>query len=188
MNSELFIYLSEEDKKFLLNDIEENGYSKPSDLINMIRKNLNQDMDFTIVDADLIFIFDLRSNYKIFITKDEIMTREEVINKYNLTSFNLEPEQLFNNQKIEVIDNDFFIFDEENENENENKNNLKKLHNTKIYIGKNRWEDFIITFRFMRSLKFISSARIAITNSEKNKDSNYIDKIIDNVLDNNAFK
>ncbi len=181
--SELVVLLSEDDKKILTEKISNNGYDTIDELIKHLQISLNQDMDFTLIDVDTICSFDLCTNYKIFITENEIMTREEIIEKYNLTKFKLEPELLFNHQKIEVIDNDYFIFDKESETRDSN-----SLYNTKIYIGKERWKDFMITFRFMRSLLFISENRLAITDTEKNKNNEYIDKVIDQVLLNNGSK
>jgi hypothetical protein len=148
-----------------------------------ITVKLNPDLDFTSIDVDLIIMIDLRTNYKTFIIDHDILSREHVIEKYNLKKFKLEPEHLFNQQKIEVIDNDYFIFDEESETRHP-----QKLYNTKIYLGKEKWKDFMITFRFMRSLSFISETRLAIADinkySEKNKDSEYIDKVLEQVLNN----
>ena len=179
--------LSESDKNILLEHIEQHGYDTINDLTNTILKNINQDNDYTLIDTDLVIMFDLRTNYKVFITEYDIYTREQVIEKYNLTKFKLEPEQIFNNQKIEVINDDYFIFDEEIE-----QRKPQKIYNTKIYIGKEKWKDFIITFRFMRSMSFILENRLTITDSDKNKESEknketeYIDKVLERVLNNDS--
>lgn len=178
IDSELICLLSIEDQNNLKSDIDKYGYDDIKTLRSHLQKNLNSN-DYTLIDADLIITFDLHTNYSIFITENEIFNKEEVIKKFNLSAFNIEPEQLFNNQKIEVIDSDYFIFDSECENRNP-----QKLYNTKIYIGKEKWKDFMISFRFMRSLSFISKSRLSIADSkeEKIKENEYINNILDRVL------
>ena len=193
MNSELLFLLSDDDKKTLSEHIATNGYDSLKNLLDIIHKN-SMIEDYTLLDVDILITFDLRTNYKIFITENEIMTRDMIIEKYKLSRFKLEPEQLFNHQKIKVCDTDYIIFDEECE-ESGLLNNNTNLYNTKVYIGKEKWKDFMITFRFMRSLTFISETRLAITESEKNdtlinkesiknKESEYIDKVLEQVLHN----
>lgn len=192
VESELIFLLSEDDKNQLSKKLKEDGYDTPDQLRNQLLKNIQSNLEFTSIDVDIICMFDLQINYKIFITSDEILTREEVIKKYNLEKFKIEPEQLFNQQSIEVIDGDYFIFDKECENRVP-----QKIYNTKVYIGKEKWKDFMITFRFMRSLSFISDIKLSIENtneknknskenknSEENKDIRYIGKLIDQVLNN----
>lgn len=181
IDSELVSLLSDADKEILTKNINENGYDDISTLLSNMKIN-NLENDFTLIDPDILITMDLRTNYKIFITENEILKRNEVIDKYNLKQFRLEPEQLFNIQKIEVINNDYFIFDEESETRKP-----LTLYSTKIYIGKEKWKDFMITFRYMRSLSFIAKARLSIdynknNESEKNKESEYIDKILEQVI------
>jgi hypothetical protein len=184
IDSELIILLSQSDLDNLTKEISDNGYATINDLRQIMQTNLPHDLDFTAADVDIICLFDLRTNYKVFITEHEIMTREELIEKYNLNKFKLEPEQLFNLQKIDINEYDYNIFDEECEKDKK----TNKLYSTKIYIGKEKWKDFIIMFRFMRSLSFISETKLTITDSEKNKDfeknkdSEYIGKIFEQVF------
>lgn len=186
IDSELVILLSDSDKTELLNSIEKDGYYAIKDIIKSIQLNANN-QDFTLMDIDMIIIFDLHINYNMYVDEHNIYTRDQVIEKYNLDSFRLSPEQLFNHQQVEIIDSDYYIFDEECENRQP-----QKLYNTKIYIGKEKWKDFMITYRFMKSMMFISESRLAITNSEqnkeseKNKESKYIDKILERVLNNDT--
>lgn len=174
MDSDLIILLSKEDQDTLAQHINEYGYDTIKTLNDYMHKSINPDNDFTLIDVDTLITFDLRINYKIFITETEIFTREQIIEKFNLNSFKIEPELLFDHQKIEVIGDDYFMVE----------GNAEHLYNTKVYIGKDKWKDFMITFRFMRSLSFISESRLTITNSEKNKESEYIDKVLEQVLNN----
>jgi hypothetical protein len=180
--SELLELLSNDDRQYILKDIQENGYSSINDIYAMVQKNAVL-TDFTLLDADLIVMIDLKINYPLFITESQLLTRGRLIEQYNLEKFKIEPEQLFNIQCIEVIDNDYFIFDKETD-----ERHPAKLYNTKIYIGKEKWKDFMVAFRFMRSMSFMTEMRLAITesasekNKEKNKESKYIETVIEQVL------
>lgn len=185
INSELDFLLSSEDKEVLSKDIEENGYYQITDLRKQLMTHLHEGHEFSLIDVDLIIMFDLRTNYKIFITDDEVLTKEQLVSKYELNRFKIDPELLFNNQYIEVINNDYYVFDEDNESRKKHDN----IYKTKIYVGKEKWKDFLITFRLMRSLSFITEARFCIKDKTENKDCekkelNYIDKVLEQVFNN----
>jgi hypothetical protein len=179
--SELLPLLEKEDIKTLTQHITDNGYDTPNDLEQLMQKhNIHStDSNYTLIDVDLIIMFDLRTNYKIFITENEILSKDQLIDKYDFGLLKIEPESIFNNQQIEIVNSDYFIFDKEN-----NKKPVGTLYNTKIYIGKEKWKDFMVTFRFIRSMKLLSNIRSTITNkeNEEKKEINYIDKIIGQVL------
>lgn len=164
-NSELIELLSEEDSNILLHDINENGYYTPQKIITYINNN-HKNNDYTTIDVDLIISIDLYTDYKIFITENDVYTKDQVMEKFKLSSFGLNsPEILFNNQQIEVSGSDYFVFDQELNDKKPN-----KLLNTKIYIGKEKWKDFMIAFRFLRSMTFISDNIKTIQNdSSSNK-------------------
>jgi hypothetical protein len=160
--SDLVGLLSDEDKLVLLNDIKKSGYYTIQDIIRYICHNHTHD-DFTSIDADLVISIDLHTNYKVFITEHDIYTREQIMDKYNVASVGLtDPEILFNPQQIEVIDSDYFIFDQETTTRTP-----QKLLSTKVYIGKEKWKDYMVAFRFMRSMAFISNNKnlIKVNNS-----------------------
>lgn len=175
IDSELIDLISEDDSKELTSYIAEKGYDSPSDLMKYSENRYN---DYTLIDVDLVILFDLKTNYKVFITDGEIYNREQLIEKFNLVKFKFEPEQLFNHQKIEVSGNDYFLYDDENNN----KKVPTKLYNTKIYIGKERWKDFILTFKLMRSLSFIMTNNLLLTDLNKNNENKENDYIVDKVL------
>jgi hypothetical protein len=164
-HSDLINLLSDVDKHTVVNTIKRDGY----DSIDKTRKRLqsdNNNNDLTMIDVDSLIYTDLFIDYKLYITETDIFTRDEIIQKYNLVQYNIEPEDIFNIQKIIVIDNDYYIFDEETELI---KNDNQVIYNTKIYIGKEKWKDFIIMFRFSRSMnliKIINDQKL-LKNSEK---------------------
>jgi len=170
IKSELIALLSETDKTVLIETLTKNGYDTVKNLTSVIRNNSCPDIDYTSIDADLIITFDLHTDDKVFITETEIFTRDDIINKFNLSAFGLEPESIFNKQKIGVIDSDYYIIDEEDNTKAE------KVYDTKIYIGKEKWKDFMIAFRFTRSLRFISS--VQTLTDEKPKMIDFIDKLL----------
>lgn len=181
IHSELTILLSEQDNKTLTEYIVEHGYYNVQSIYDLINRNGLHGDDYTVFsDVDLIISIDLHTDTDIFIIEKAIYTRDQLIEQYKLNEFGIKPELLFINQKIEVIDDDYFIYDNENNNTDNNNVNNKQIYNTKIYIGKESWKDFVISFRFMRSISFLSKMNLAINNNdaEKNKESNYIDKLI----------
>lgn len=176
INSELVSLLSIDDKNELHRFIEQDGYYSISDINTMISKNSLSLNDVNTIDVDMIISIDLHTNDKTFMIDNEIYTRDQIISHYKLNEFKIEPEMLFEQQKIEVIGDDYHLYDN-----NTPKNNTI-IYNTKIYIGREKWKDFMISFRFMRSMSFISKMQLSITNENKDVEKNKESYIVENLL------
>ena len=176
--SELIKLLSNEDKKILQTDLNKNGYDTIECVRTSILSNNHKNNDLTYIDADSLISIDLRINYPIFITEEDVFTRDEIIEKFNINAFGIEPEQIFNQQFIEVIDSDYTIYDPEVKKSKTNDN----IYTSQIYIGKERWKDFVIMYRFRRSLSFVKEIRKTIKNNNdnsKNNDDEYISTLFE---------
>jgi hypothetical protein len=149
-NTILTQLLSNEDICVLEKELQ-SGYYDTNKLTKYIVDNCKLD-DYTLIDVDTIIIFDLHTNESIFVTENEIYTKKELIDKFNINMFEIEPEILFELQYIEVIGADYFI--------------SNKGLPTKIYIGKEAWKDFVVSFRFMRSMSFISKNKKMIKSND----------------------
>ncbi len=177
MKSELVSLLSDEDISVLNTDLNTNGYDPIEKIRSSILTNNHKYTDLTCIDVDLLIAIDLRIDYPIFITEDDVFIRDEIIDKFNFCDFGIEPEQIFNRQCIEVIDNDYTIYDPEIR-----KSKSDRIYNTQIYIGKERWKDYIVMYRFRRSLNLVNEIKKTIKNNNdesKNKDNEYITKLFE---------
>jgi hypothetical protein len=165
--SELFSILSDEEKNIIIKEIEENGHHTIKTIKDLLIIN-QKEHDYRLLDADLIALIDIKLEAPIFITENEIYFKEELIEKYKLNKFKVLAESLFEQQKIELIGDDIVIHLED-----DNKNN-NKIYNTNIYIGKEKWDEFLIMFKFMKSLSFVSE-----TNKNLLEQKNVINNLLD---------
>lgn len=157
--SELITLLSEEEKKFINDEILNNSFHTVESIKNVYAKNQKDD-NYTTLDVDLLILIDLKLNMPIFITNDNIYTAEDMISIFKLDKFKIQPESLFNKQRVEMIGDDYFIKDQE-----DTINASSVIYNTRVYIGKEKWNEFLIVYKFMKSITFIQENRPAIENN-----------------------
>lgn len=172
MNSILLTLLSADDKKIQEEKIKNEGYMCVGDIKELIKLNSHYE-NYTAIDSEMLFLIDLNINYSIFITENEVFKREDLINKFDLNIFNIEPELIFNNLYIEEKDSQFYVYDYDF---TEQINDIS-IYKTNVYIGKERWKNYLIMHGFMKSLSLIKNSQKNI-NDNKDIDGSIVNYFI----------
>lgn len=180
--------LTKAERRKLDEEIKKEGYwpiEKVRDTIrsNSIKSSLSaQGADIHHVDPELMMLIDLRVDYPVFITCDNVYTREELLEHYPFQAFKKDPEEVFVQQKIgvfppkkhamngaitEYVAHDVTSADEEfimiedmvgraaRRNYTDRRAPLR-IVKTKIYLAKDDWNDFQFASSFVRSfVKYI---------------------------------
>lgn len=163
MISELGVLLSDEDRKIVEDSIKNNGYYTIETIKDQILKVNNIYSDYTHIDVDLIITIDLYINYPIFLTESGIYTKDTMMNTYYMKDFDTTPEVIFNRLYVIVVNDEYFLYDPEEE-----KKEVDKIYPTQIYIGKERWKDYMAIYRLRNALKFLPKSSLKlIDNNEK---------------------
>ncbi len=170
--------LSEEE----LIELEKEGYwtiEAVRDFIkqNIVKESMDARGEIYELDPEILMLIDLRTNYKIFIAGDNIYTREELIECYPFQELKTVPENVFTQQEIGVFppkkwainstqweyitrdvgDEDQFIMLEDMVGKAARFNYKhqrppKKIVKTKVYFGREAWEDFSMLRRLLRGV------------------------------------
>jgi hypothetical protein len=133
-----------------------------------------------VLDADLIFDIDIRTNQPMFILPDNtVHTREELIETYPFDLFKTTPEEIFAQQELGVFpvrttsldtsgkeylvrdlgkgDGDFIMFEDligRYARENyEDRRPIEKTVKTKVFLARDGWEDFLFTTKQVRATR-----------------------------------
>lgn len=169
--------LEEEDRAILEKTLSNKGYMSIQSVREAIFTDYKSDLEK--IDDDVLLWIDTHINYPLFITKDYIYTREELLSKFPFESFATEPEQVFVQQKfvmsytklgsIVVGEPSYHDIDDENVDSvkdqilSENRRNHKtencerKEAKSNIYIGKDDWKNFKLMKRLVKGMqKFLA--------------------------------
>jgi hypothetical protein len=182
-SSDLQIYTDEENEHFTrqLLTLEEKEILKKEDIMtikdvrNIIRENtLNNTYDK--IEPDLLVAIDARINYNIYVVHDNIYTYEELCISFPFQEFNILPKSIFVRQIIVIFDDDKIeVFNEGDpiisahdmikiatdkiKSQDEVKQH-KKIINSKIFIGGEKWKDFLQLRGFFRGMVQVSGLQI----------------------------
>ena len=166
--------LSEKDKALL--DAE--GILSIENVRSLISENMVKAQESyegaSLLDPDLLILFDSRINYKIYIIDDNVYTFEELYISFPFQEFNVIPESVMVRQDIGFFTNgDTIVVDAGDEmiavddlvrlatrKHYIPKNKPEKIVNSKIYIGKEKWKDFAQLHKFFRGIARISTMQI----------------------------
>jgi len=162
MKSELKQLLSDNDQNIVEDFITKYGYYNINDIKNNILKNSNI-TNFNHIDVDTIITIDLYINYPIYITNSDIFTREIIIEKFDMNIFGVVPENIFNRLYIIVVQDEYFLYDPEVDKKGQN-----DIYPTQIYLGKEKWEDYMLVYRMHRTLKTMPNAKIKLIDNNEN--------------------
>lgn len=181
--------LSEED----LNKLNIEGFMTIDQVRDLINGNTTKNsIETGSIDPEILAMIDVRINYKIFIAKDNIYTRECLYNNYPFHEFNVKPEDIFIQQELGVFQlsngsleyiakdiDDEAIMTEDLVKMVTKKNYTQKrvpdrIVKTKIYIGKEQWDDFEVLKRFFRGINRITAAQITNAPSENAPSENVL--------------
>jgi len=146
-----------------------------------------------LADPSLMMLIDSRINYKIFVTDDNIYTREELYNHYMFLEMGVQPEAIFCQQEIGIFpprkfalredeleyqtrdvgdESVDFIMLEDLVGQETRKNYVHsrkafKIATTKVFVGKELWQDFLHTESLYRGMTRITAARLAAGNDSQ---------------------
>ncbi len=184
--------LEEEERSKLDAEIEKDGYMKIDQVRTIVAENtVKGAIEAGGLDPEIMALIDARIDYKLFIASDNIYTREELYDHFPFHEFNVQPEAIFVQQEIGIFPPRKHALKEELEyvardvgDESVDfvmiedlvgqatRANYKmrraplRIVKTKIYVGKERWEDFSLLQRFFRGAVRVAAAQIAYSGGE----------------------
>jgi len=175
------IYTNEENEEFtwqLLSEKEKEELKKEDILpINIVRgvivENCNKDA-YDKIDSDLLITIDSRINYNIYIIEDNVYTYEELCTSYPFQEFNILPNSIFTRQIIVIFDDNSIEVINDGDpiistydliklatNENDHKiKKTKSITKSKVFIGGEKWKDFLQLRGFFRGMIQVSNLQI----------------------------
>lgn len=152
---------------------------------NSVKENMDARGETYAIDPEIMILVDARTNYKVFIAGDNVYTREELYTHFPFHDLKSEPEDVFVQQEIgvfparkyamdadefEYVARDFgdetieFVMIEDMVGRAARKNYQPKrapakIVKTKIFLGKDKWEDFRLIHRFAKGVFNISGGK-----------------------------
>jgi len=144
---------------------------------NVVKESMEARGEIYALDPEVLMLIDLKTNFNVFIAGDNIYTREELVDIYPFKELNTTPENVFIQQEIGVFppkkyainskqweyiardvgDKELFIMLEDMVGQAARFNYKlqrapKKIVKTKIFFGKEAWEDFSLLRRLLRGV------------------------------------
>ena len=146
---------------------------------NSVKETQNARGDNCILDPELLMLLDVRIDYPVFVAGDNAFAREDIYAHYALDAFGQTPESLFAQQEIGVFPAKSSALDAATQREyvardvgdpeefvmvedlvgratrpgyGEARAPLRVVK-TKVFLGKDRWEDFSMMARFVRGFR-----------------------------------
>ena len=145
---------------------------------NTVKESMDARGETYAIDPEFMMVIDTRTNYKVFIAGDNVYTREELYEHLPFHDLGTDPESVFVQQEIGVfparkyaLDSDEFEYvardvgDETVEfvmiedmvgqaaRKNYKSNRAPvKIVKTKIYLGKEKWDDFCLVHRVAKGI------------------------------------
>ena len=128
------------------------------------------------IDPNLLIEIDSRINYNIYIVDDNIYSHDELCIAYPFQEFNILPSSIFIRQLIVLFKNDSIEVINEGDQIITSTDTLnlvsqkiktaseiiqaKKIVNSKIFVGKEKWKDFLQMSGFFRGMIQVSNLQI----------------------------
>jgi hypothetical protein len=178
------IYTDEENEQFTRQLLSEKdrvdlNILEISAIRNIIIENSNRD-SYDKIDPDLLIAVDSRINYNIYIIEDNIYTYEELCTVYPFQEFNISPDSIFIRQIIIIFDNNLVEVINEGDPIISTYDLVKlatantvtieaaakdikrptKIIKSKIFIGGEKWKDFLQLRGFFRGMIQVSNLQI----------------------------
>lgn len=152
---------------------------------NTVKESMDARGETYAIDPEIMMVIDARTNYKVFIVGDNVYTREELYAHLPFHDLKAEPENVFVQQEIGVFparkyamdDDEFeyvardlgddtigFVMIEDMVGSVTRKNYKAKrapvkIVKTKVFLGKEKWEDFCMIHRFAKGVVNISGGK-----------------------------
>ena len=170
---------SEEEKKILKND----GILTIEYVRKIIIENSTRDT-YDKLDSDLLIFIDSRINYNIYLVEDNIYTYEDLCIAFPFKEFNISPESIFIRQILVIFNEEednkdkIEIFNEGDpiiatydlvkiatgkitlNNAHKDIKIPKRVIRSKIFIGGDKWNDFLQLRGFFRGMVQVSNLQI----------------------------
>jgi len=177
------IYTDEENNTFsrqLLSEDELESIKKEELLtIEQVRSIISDNCSintYNNVDLDILIAIDSRINYNIYLVEDNVYTYNELCISYPFQELNILPESIFIRQIVVIFENGLMeVFNDDSAKISShdlikiaNKkitseseiNSVKKIVKTKIFIGGEKWKDFLQIRGFFRGIISVSNLQI----------------------------
>ena len=179
--------LTDDERRLLDADIEHEGYLTIAQVRAIVAENTAKgSVESAGLDPEVMALLDARINYKIFVAGDNIYTREDLYDHYPFHEFGVQPEAVFAQQELgvfeprkhamtpgelEYVARDVgdetveFVMVEDLVGRAARKDYKPwrtplRVVKTKIYVGKERWEDFALLQRFFRGAARVAAAQV----------------------------
>ena len=136
-----------------------NMFLTPDEVRKIIIDNSVKNSVISSIDPELMITIDGRMDFKLFIAGGEIYTREQLYDMFPFHEFNTQPEAVFASQIIGIFQKngppEFLSRDSDDESTFYNIAGDQlpvKVVKTKIYFGRERWEDFVLMHKMARGV------------------------------------
>jgi hypothetical protein len=169
--------LSEDEKRRLDRDIETRGFTPIEDVRRVVAENcVKGSVAAGGLDPEVLALLDTMINYKIFIADDTLYTREELHVHYPFHEFGVQPEDVFAQQELGVFELaapargatfEYVVRDAGDESIpfapvadllRARAREPDRVVKTKVYVGKERWQDFLLLQRVYRGAVRVAAA------------------------------
>ena len=175
--------LSGTDQATLDKEILDSGYLTPKHVRSLIAENCTREqLESGGLDPEFLILIDSRINYKLFIAGDSIYTREELYANFPFYEFGVQPEAVFVAQEIGVFEQrnskgadkapDYALRDAGDLRLDFSPaedlvraacggpapRKAQRIVQTKVFVGRDAWDDFLLQMRFYRGAVRIAAA------------------------------
>jgi hypothetical protein len=171
----------------LKKDVGNNGYMTIEQVRDFFKLNVAKESqesrgELYVLDPEMMLLVDTRTNYRIFVSGDNVYTRQELMDNFPFKAFKTTPERVFVQQEVGVFppkkyavsknkneyiardvgDPEEFIMIEDMVGKAVYKNyTLRRaplrVVKTKVFLGREDWDDFKMMRRFVTSFqKFVA--------------------------------
>ena len=178
-------------------EIAKNGFMPINKVREYIQQNTTKECQDSrgenlMIDPEILMMLDIRTDYPIFIAGDNVFTREELRQKYPFEDFRKVPEEVFVQQEIGVLysptelaggepyelstrdlgdENEFLrirdLVGRATRGDYGAKQTPTRIVKTKIFLGKERWADFIRINQIVRSFRtFVAPLMLEAPNGD----------------------
>ena len=185
--------LSEKKRRAVDESIKRDGYMTIEKVREIVLENTTKEsIEIAGLDPEIISLVDARINYKIFVAGDNIYTRDELYAHFPFHEFGVQPEAIFVQQELGIfpqrkyaMEDGFeylardvgdesveFVMLEDLVGAAARKGYVQKraplrIVKTKVFVGKERWDDFALLQRVFRGAIRVSTAQIAYNGGER---------------------
>ena len=135
----------------------------PDEVRKIITDNSVKDSVLSGIDPELMITIDGRMDFKLFIAGGEMYTRDQLYDMFPFHEFSTQPEAVFAGQIIGIFQKDgppeFLSRDADDDSTffNIAGDQLPvKVVKTKIYFGRERWDDFVLMHKMARGVSRVA--------------------------------